>query len=188
MRVGKYVALVTGANRGIGFQVARQLAEKGCRAVLTARDPRKGIASVEELRTDNLDVEFVQLDVCKPQSVRRAVTRILDAYGHIDIVVNNAAVNLDSVPLSEISLDIVLNTFETNVCGALHLIQTVLPSMMKHRYGRIVNVSTVWGSLTEMAKLNSEHATIEAPAYRISKTALNMVTLLFARELAGTNI
>ncbi len=185
----KRVALVTGANKGIGFEVSRQLAEQGLRVVMGARDEVRGNESVSELASDGLDVQFQLIDVAEPESIRGAIKHVIQRYGRLDVLVNNAGVYLDgSAGGLAVPLDAVRRTLDVNTLGPLVACQTVAPIMKEHGYGRIVNVSSSMGSLHEMAEFDSPMNAMRAPAYRISKAALNAVTLAVAIELQASNI
>jgi NAD(P)-dependent dehydrogenase (short-subunit alcohol dehydrogenase family) len=175
------VAIVTGANRGIGRQVASDLAALGYRVLLTARNEARGRQAASALQREGLPVAFHQLDVTDATSIRRLVKTLADEHGRADVLVNNAAVNLDK-GLSPLELDLTTfrQTMETNVYGALRLTQGVIPLMQRHGYGRIVNVSSQAGRLSSPQP--------EGLAYRASKAALNMVTRVLARRLEENNI
>jgi NAD(P)-dependent dehydrogenase (short-subunit alcohol dehydrogenase family) len=177
----KRIAIVTGANRGIGFEICRQLANKNHKVILTARDAAKGNSASERLRKQNLDIDFIELDVSSQKSIEGFAGIISKNYGRADVLVNNAGIMIDrSYGIEKIPLEIIRTTFETNVMGPISLIQAILPLMHKHRYGRIVNLSSELGSLNDMGG--------GYPAYRISKTGINAVTRIFAGELQGSNI
>ena len=173
------VALVTGAIRGIGFEIARQLARLGVLTVIGSRSLAAGKTAAEPLATEGLIAPVVALDVTNPESVRAAVAETMGLFGRIDILVNNAGVMLDGVePVA--SADIVRGTFEVNVIGPMLLTQTVLPMMRDQGYGRIVNVSSGMGQLSEMG---GGH-----PAYRMSKAALNALTRVSAADAGHAGI
>jgi len=183
------IALVTGANKGIGFEIARQLAVREITVLLGARDGQKGTSARTKLSSQGLDVHFVLLDVRDPMSIQAAVGRIKDDFKRLDILVNNAGILIDSqTDIQDLSTTILQNTFETNIFGPLLLSQGCIPLMKANNYGRIVNMSSTLGSLTEMAAPDSSLAEVRSPAYRLSKTVLNGITIMLAAVLRGTNI
>ena len=185
----KRVALVTGANRGIGFETARQLARHGLTVVVSARDEDRGRAAEQHLVDQQLDAHFMLLDVTSATSIQAAMGRIEATFDRLDVLVNNAGIMIDGeTRIDELGLAVLHNTLETNAFGPLLLCQAALPLMKKHRYGRIVNIASSLGALTEIANPDSATADIQAPAYRMSKTLLNAITVLLAKELRGSNI
>jgi NAD(P)-dependent dehydrogenase (short-subunit alcohol dehydrogenase family) len=176
------VALVTGGNRGIGFEICRQLAQHGLSVVLTARDTAKGKSAVKALHDDGLDVDFQRLDVDSCRSIRACVASVAERHGRIDVLVNNAGVLIDprGSRFLDSKLDTYRDTLETNLLGPLQLAQSVVPLMKANRYGRIVNMSSGQGQLHDMGA--------GTPAYRISKTALNALTRILAAEFRESNI
>jgi NAD(P)-dependent dehydrogenase (short-subunit alcohol dehydrogenase family) len=177
------VAVVTGANRGIGFEICRQLARRGgIRVVLTARDQAKGNAAAKKLRGEGLDVDFHVLDVTSEASIHALAGWLEATCKRCDVLVNNAGIMAD--PRGSRVLDSRLQTWrdtlETNLIGPLLLIQALVPLMKRHRYGRIVNLSSGQGQLADMGP--------GTPAYRVSKTALNALTRTLAAELTGGGI
>ena len=175
------IAIVTGGNRGIGFEICRQLARMGIKVILTARDESKGKDAVRKLQYEGLDVVFYSLDITDEQSIKRLAGWVEQTFNRIDILINNAAINIDE-DCTALKADInkIKETMETNVYGPLRLCQALLPIMRKNNFGRIVNVSSGAGALNEM--------TTGSPGYRISKTALNVITKLLGNELVATNI
>ena len=170
-------ALVTGANRGIGREVCRQLAENRLRVLLGARDGAKGEAAAQEMARGGFDVEAVRLDVTDDASI----DAIRDRLGAVDVLINNAGVDYDTDQTAlAADLDRVRATFETNLFGAWRMAQAVAPGMRRRRWGRIVNVSSGAGSLASMGR--------GPPGYSASKAALNALTLLLAGELSGTGV
>jgi NAD(P)-dependent dehydrogenase (short-subunit alcohol dehydrogenase family) len=181
----KRVALVTGANKGIGLEIARGLAAKGYKVILTARDEARGRAAAEAMNKDGLDVVFHQLDVTDPAGVRRVAEFAGKQLGRLDVLVNNAGVYLDKGANGDggvlsSDLEVVKKTMEANFYGPLRLCQALVPLMQKNRYGRIVNMSSGMGQLHDMGSGSF--------AYRLSKTAINVLTRVLAAELAGSNI
>lgn len=179
----KKIAIVTGANRGLGLATCRQLAQQNIQTILTSRDTAKGQAVVEKLQAEGLSIIHHALDTTNADSMIKLGEFVKKEYGHLDILVNNAGVFIDPFENSSIfdcPLDRVQTTLETNLFGPLQLCQILIPLMKINNYGRVVNISSGLGQLSMM--------TTGYPAYRISKTALNAVTRIFADELKGTNI
>lgn len=177
------VAVVTGGNRGIGLEICRQLAQLEYRVVLTARDEAKGRAACAQLAAAGRDVIFHPLDVADDASIAGFQRYAETELGRWDALINNAGVYLDG---EKSSLDVDAATFrrtlEVNLTGVLMLSQTAIPLMRKHRYGRIVNVST------DMAAHDGALSSGDYPSYRVSKAALNALTRVMAADLRGTNI
>jgi NAD(P)-dependent dehydrogenase (short-subunit alcohol dehydrogenase family) len=177
------VALITGANRGIGFEIARQLARHGLRVVLGAREASEGDRAAAELAAEG-SVNAAAIDVGDATSVDRAIESVSERFGRIDVLVNNAGVLIDSGrTASRIALADVQKTLDVNLIGAWRVSQAVLPFMQRQRYGRIVNVSSSMGTLADVAGSGGSW-----PAYRLSKVALNALTMLLASEVRGTNV
>jgi NAD(P)-dependent dehydrogenase (short-subunit alcohol dehydrogenase family) len=173
------VALVSGGNRGIGLEVAAELAELGYRVVLGSRNLERGEQAAQELANR---VVARQLDVTNEESIDGCIEWIDGEYGRLDVLVNNAGIIGGgwSTSAVDVDLDEVRDTLETNLFGAWHLTQAALPLMRRNGYGRIVNVSSGMGQLSDMGG--------RSPAYRLSKTGLNALTRILAAELAGENI
>ncbi|MBD0343935.1 MAG: SDR family oxidoreductase [Coleofasciculus sp. Co-bin14] len=176
------IALVTGANKGIGFEIVRQLAAVGFRVFLTARDRSRGEAACAKLQQDGLQVEFLQLDVADPSSIAQLAQELASQTDRLDVLVNNAGILLDASNDSILSVDskVILKTLETNTLGPLRLTQELVPLLTKSNAGKIINVSSGGGQLTDMSDW--------APAYSLSKTALNAITGMLAAALRDKNI
>jgi NAD(P)-dependent dehydrogenase (short-subunit alcohol dehydrogenase family) len=170
------VALVTGANRGIGLEVTRQLALRGFTTVLGARDAQKGEEAASSLRQGGLEVLPIQLDVTDEQSIDSARLMVEERFGRLDVLVNNAAILYDEWQRAEnANLETVREAFETNTLGAWRMCQAFIPLLRKSKHARIVNVSSESGSLTVMGG--------GTPGYSVSKVALNALTRMLADEL-----
>jgi NAD(P)-dependent dehydrogenase (short-subunit alcohol dehydrogenase family) len=185
----KKIALVTGANKGIGFETARQLASQGITVLIGARDEQRGKEASAKLRAEGLDVQFLRLDV-NDQSMRKAARSFIeDKFGRLDILVNNAAVALDmNQKPSEVDMQTIRKTFDTNFFGVISVTQALLPLIRKSDAGRIVNVSSGLGSLTQNSDPDWEFYQVKLLAYNSSKTALNAFTVMLAAELKDTAI
>jgi len=183
------VALVTGANKGIGFEIARGLATHGFRVLIGARDAGAGAEAAALLREEGFAAEPLRIDVTDAASVRAAAADIEARCGRLDVLVNNAGISLgkDALP-SEADLDEMRRVYETNVFGVVCVIQTMLPLLRRSDAGRIVNMSTGLASLALTRGPDAPMSFSRLLAYNSSKTALNAVTVQFANELAGTPI
>ena|SRR5436190_14071338 len=175
------VALVTGANRGIGLEVCRQLAAQRLRVVLTGRDAKRARDAAGELARAGLDVSAAVLDVDDAGSIAALKKHVDAAFGTVDVLINNAAVLVgEDRSVFTTRLDDVRSTLETNVVGALAMCQAFVPDMIRRKYGRIVNVSSTAGQLSSMGTY--------APAYSISKAALNAVTRQIAAAARDSGV
>lgn len=186
----KKIALVTGANKGIGLETARQLGQKEITVLAGARDEAKANRAAEELRKEGLDVHGIVIDVNSAASIRTAAARIERDYGRLDILVNNAGVMLDDDKKkpSEQSLEVWRKTFETNLFGLIATTQAMLPLLRKSTAGRIVNLSSILGSIHFHATPGSPIYDNKLPAYNVSKSAVNAYTVQLAYELKDTMI
>src|SRR6266404_7944303 len=186
----KKIALITGANKGIGFETARQLGQKGITVLTGARDEAKATKAAEELRKAGLDVQGIVIDVNDAASIKKAAARIERDYGRLDILVNNAGVMVDDDKKkpSEQSLEAWRKTFDTNVFGLIATTQAMLPLLRKSAAGRIVNLSSILGSNTLHSDPQSPIYDMKLPAYNVSKSAVNAYTVQLAYELKDTPI
>ena len=185
------VALVTGANKGIGFEVARQPGEAGCTVVIGTRNPELGRTAAAKLLEQRVDARFVALDVDQERTVETAAAILASDFGCLDILVNNAgiiAVRDGDGPPSTAKAAAVERTLHTNFLGALIVTQAMLPLLRKSPAGRIVNVSSGLGSLEYNGDPNWEFANTKHLGYSASKAALNMLTVQLAFELRDTGI
>lgn len=184
------IALVTGANKGIGLETVRQLANQGIQTVLASRDAGRGQSAVKSLIAEGLPVEFVQLDVTDSASIARAASDVEKRHGRLDILVNNAGVffeQLDRKP-SEQTIESWRKTFDVNVFGLIEVTQAFLPLLRKSKSARVVNVSSRLGSITDQSDPNSPYFDFKVPAYNVSKAAVNAWTVQLAHELRGSRI
>jgi len=178
------ISLVTGANKGIGFEVARQLGQAGHRVLLGARDVSRGQQAATILQAEGLDVRYIALDLSDPASLTAAATDIEANEGRLDVLVNNAGISLqgDGLP-GTADLAVVRQIFETNFFGAVAVTQALLPLLKKSRAGRVVNVSSGLGSITLNNDPTWDYAAVKLLGYNGSKAAMNMFTVLLAAEL-----
>jgi NAD(P)-dependent dehydrogenase (short-subunit alcohol dehydrogenase family) len=181
------VALVTGANKGIGYEIARQLARLGFTVIVGARDKQRGQVAARQLLEEGLDAEFLLLDVTDEGSIDNAAHAIDQWHGALDVLVNNAAIAEDDGPPSQLDLAVLRRTYDTNVFGVFAVTKAMLPLLGRSPAGRIVNMSSGAGSLTLTSRPDwrPEWNTL---AYNSSKSAVNAMTVHFATELRTTSI
>jgi len=185
------IALITGANKGLGFEMARQLGQAGVTVVLGARDAGKGEAATAQLRAEGIDARFVKLDVTNPEDHEAAAAFLEKNFGRLDILINNAGMSVDgwgAGKLSTTTSDIIHRTFETNFFAPVALTRTLLPLILKSEAGRIVNMSSILGSHTLHSDPNSPIYNFKSLSYDASKAALNSFTIHLAYELKDTKI
>lgn len=187
----KKIALITGANKGIGFEIARQLGAQGITVLVGARDQARGEDAVGKLRSEGVDARAVQIDVTDQATIDGAARSINDTYGRLDILVNNAGISTRewATPPSELDIAALRKTYETNFFGVFAVTKAMLPLLRRSAAGRIVNMSSEMGSLTLHSDINSVFGQLPPTlAYNSSKTALNALTVFFAKELRATNV
>ncbi|MGK8524317.1 SDR family oxidoreductase [Nocardia asteroides] len=184
-------ALITGANKGIGYETARQLAARGMTVLVGARDAARGAAAAGKLEAEGLDARFLRLDVTDADSVGRAAAWIEEKFGRLDVLVNNAGIagrlDGDGKP-SSTALSTLREVYEINVFGVVGVTNAMLPLLRRAEAGRIVNVSSEVGSLALTMDPDGPMWPMAAIAYPSSKTALTMVTAMYAKELWDTPI
>jgi NAD(P)-dependent dehydrogenase (short-subunit alcohol dehydrogenase family) len=183
------IALITGANKGIGLETARQFGARGFTVLAGARDQERGLEAERELRADGVDARFVSLDVTLDAPVREAADWIEREYGRLDILVNNAGIARGN-PASETDLDTMREVYEVNVFGVIRVTNAMLPLLRRAPAARIVHVSSEVGSISSMTDPASPLAQMPMAslAYPSSKSALNMITAIYAKELRDTPI
>jgi NAD(P)-dependent dehydrogenase (short-subunit alcohol dehydrogenase family) len=188
------VALITGASKGLGFETAYQLGMKGYTVIVTARTQQKSNKSADALKSKGINAVGMQLDVVNINDIDNISKSINEHFGKLDVLINNAGVQLDfpgfmpGNSTETVSMDILKQTFEINYFAPITLTQKLLPLLKKSSAGRIVNVSSIMGSLTLHADLNSPIYGIKLLAYNSSKTALNQFTLHLAEALKDTPV
>ncbi len=176
------IALVTGANRGIGLAVCRLLArDHAIRVILTSRNIPAGESAAQRLRAEGLNIAYCPLDVADSASVEAARQHVETHFGRLDMLINNAAVYPDEgVNFFDLSLEMLRQSFDINTFGPFLTCQAFVPMMRRQNYGRVVNISSEYGALSQMSK--------HPVAYRMSKAALNAMTRILADEVSGYNI
>ncbi len=187
----KKTALITGANKGIGFETARQLGKQDITVLVGARDSKKGNRAAEELRNEGVDAHALLIDVSDSASIKAAVDQVGRDFGRLDILINNAGVMLDDrkASVSQQKLEMWRRTFDTNVFGLIETTEAFLPLLRKSEAARIVNLSSILGSTEYHATPGSPiYGNKDTPAYNVSKAAVNAFTVQLAHELQGTGI
>ncbi|MFD7154445.1 SDR family NAD(P)-dependent oxidoreductase [Kribbella sp. NPDC059898] len=183
------VALVTGANKGIGKEIARQLGALGFTVLVGSRDVERGAVAVKELVAEGHDAVALAVEVTSPESVGTAVAAVESAYGRLDVLVNNAAIiPAGDGAVSEVAGDVLRSAFETNVIGLVGVTQAFLPLLRRAERARVVNLSTSLASFAQVGDPESRMSTVLTLGYNASKAAVNMVTVMLANELRGTGI
>ena len=185
------IALITGANKGIGFEVARQLGSTGITVLIGARDNGRSDAAVAALKKEGIDARPVEIDVSNEASVMAAAKKISEDFGRVDILVNNAGIMTEMAAGTrpkDLSLETLKQTFDTNVFGAFAVIKHFVPLLKKSRSPRIINVSSTLGSLNAMSDSSHPMHGVNFAAYNASKTALNALTVALSKDLAAERI
>ncbi len=179
------VALITGANKGIGLEIARQLGRQGVTVVLGSRDSGRGRAAAEQLKGEGIDAHTVKLEVTDADDVAALPDYLKENFGRLDILVNNAGVLED---MQGVSAQVFRDTFEANVIAPYFLTQALLPLLQEAPAGRIVNQSSILGSLAVNSAPDQIPPEFLLPMYNSSKAALNMLTVIQSRHLSGSNL
>jgi NAD(P)-dependent dehydrogenase (short-subunit alcohol dehydrogenase family) len=188
--MAKKVVFITGANKGIGYEVARQLAANEFIVLLGARNPQRGEAAANKLRAEG-EVHFVPIDVTDERSIAAAAEMVLKQWGKVDVLVNNAGIILElsaKIRPAALELTMLKETFKTNLFGAFAVIRHFLPLLKQSETVQIINVSSTLGSLASMADPNNMYFGSNALAYNASKSALNAITVAFAKDLVSEKI
>jgi NAD(P)-dependent dehydrogenase (short-subunit alcohol dehydrogenase family) len=192
MATEKKVAFITGGNRGIGLETARQLGKQGVKVVIGSRDLEKGKVVADKLRAEGADVDVIRFDITKAADYQEAYNYFDKNFGRLDILINNAGVSKESFGApnnaSSVTSSVLRETFDTNFFGTIELTQKLLPLIKKAPEGRIVNLSSILGSLALHADPASPIYGFKALAYDASKSALNAFTVHLAAELKDTKI
>jgi NAD(P)-dependent dehydrogenase (short-subunit alcohol dehydrogenase family) len=182
------IALVTGANKGIGYEIARALLADGAIVILGCRDPTKGSTAARQLSGNGAAVS-IELDVTRGPTLETAAQYLETTYGRLDVLVNNAGISVEPrLPPSQADLDRIREVYETNVFGVIAVIKTMLPLLLRSHAGRIVNMSSSLGSLSLTSDPEAPWSKFGLLGYNTSKTALNGITVQFANELKHTPI
>ncbi|CAN5475933.1 SDR family oxidoreductase [soil metagenome] len=183
------VCLVTGANRGLGREIARRLAANGAFVYLAARHADEAAMAEAEFRREGFDVVGIAMDMTRAEQIAVAASRVASEKGRLDVLVNNAGVLIRSgQPPSKVPMQDIRDTLDTNLLGSIAVMQAFIPLLKASDAGRIVNVSSGLGSIAQCSDAMYEYAPYKTLAYSVSKAALNAATVLFAEELANTRI
>ena len=189
MQALKKVALITGANKGIGFEVARQLAKSGWTVLAAARDEELGKQAVAKLQAEGLDVQFIQIDLEAPESAVLAAETTRAQFGKLDLLINNAGISShDDGPPSKVGLEAVRKTMNTNFIGTVAVTQAMLPLLQAAGRAQIINVSSELGCISQQTNPDWKYAPVKVLAYCASKAALNMLTVQLAYEFRDGSI
>jgi NAD(P)-dependent dehydrogenase (short-subunit alcohol dehydrogenase family) len=189
MQESKKVGLVTGANKGIGFEVARQLGKAGWTVLAGARNEELARQAVEKLLAEGLDVHFIQLDLDAPESAVKAAQSIRERFGKLNVLINNAGVSSKGDgPPSKVDLEVVKKTMNTNFLGTVAVTQAMLPMLQAAAKAQIINVSSELGSISQQTNPAWKYAPVKVLAYCASKAALNLLSVQLAYEFRDENI
>ncbi|MEV0648798.1 SDR family oxidoreductase [Phytomonospora sp. NPDC050363] len=182
------IALITGANKGIGLEIARGLGKAGVTVLVGARSPERGEAAVGTLRAEGHKAEFVRIDVTDAETIAAAAQVVEEVHGRLDILVNNAAVlnRQEGWVVTETPVAAVRDTYETNVFGVIAVTNAFVPLLERSAEPRIVNVSSEVGSFEMMTNPDSPYYMLKGVGYQASKAALNAVTIAYSKHFAGT--
>ena len=189
MQTAKRVALITGANKGIGFEVAHQLGKAGWTVLAAARNEQLGQQAVEKFRAEGLDVHFIHVDLDAPETALAAAEALRDKFGKLDVLINNAGIAPQGDgPPSKASLDAVKRTMQTNFIGTLAVTQAMLPLLQAAGKAQIINVSSELGCISQQNNPEWKYAPVKVLGYCASKAALNMLSVQLAYEFRDGSI
>ena len=189
MQAAKKVALITGANKGIGFEVARQIAGAGWTVFAAARNEELGKQAAEKLQAEGLDVHFIRIDLDAPETASTAADTVRTQFGKLDLLINNAAIAMaGDGPPSKVSLEAVGKTMATNYGGTVAVTQAMLPLLQQAGKAQIINVSSELGSISQQTDPAWKYAPVKVLGYCASKAALNMFTVQLAYEFRDGSI
>ena len=189
MQGSKKIAVVTGANKGIGFEVARQVAQAGWKVFAAARSPELGTEAAAKLQAEGLDVEFLHIDLGSPETAQNAASKIRETVGKLDVLINNAGIasQLDGLP-SKADLQAVKNLMETNFIGTAGVTQAMIPLLQAAGKAQVINVSSELGCISEQLNPSWKYYPVKALGYCASKAALNMLSVQLAYEFRDGSI
>lgn len=177
------ITLITGANRGMGFELAKEIGEHGHHILVGARNQKSGEEAVWKLQNLGIQADFIQLDVTDKTSIQRAAKKIDETFGYLSILINNAGIGLDKfIKPSELSTDIMRKDFDVNFFGLIDVTQAMLPLLKKSKSAKIINMSSMMGSLTASVTEGYSIYGVTAVGYQASKSAVNMFTVQLAKE------
>lgn len=185
----KKITLITGANKGMGFELARELGKSGQYILIGARNEELGNDAVRKLVAEGIECEIVRIDVTNSETIEKSFEYINDKFGYLDILINNAGIALDNYEKpSTISVDIIRKDFDVNFFGLIETTQKMIPLLKKSPSAKIINISSAVGSLTMASDPTTSIYQHSAVGYQASKTSVNMFTVDLANELKTTNI
>lgn len=185
----RQLTLITGADRGMGFELALELGHLGQHILVAARNADKGNAAVTQLRAQGIEADLLELDVTDEKSIHRAATTVTQQFGHLDVLINNAGIALDNYEKpSTLPIDIIRKDFDVNFFGLVMVTQAFIPLLRQAPFAKILNISSTVGSLTLASDPTTSIYQHSAMGYQASKTAVNMFTVDLANELKTTNV
>jgi len=183
------ITLITGADKGIGFETAQALGKKGQHVLIGARNQERGEKAVKQLKAAGIKADFVQLDVTKKEQIKAAAKQIQADYGYLSILINNAGIAMDHhEPASQLSTDTIRQDFDVNYFGLIDVTQAMIPLLKAGKPAKIINLSSNMGSMGLASDPNSRFYKVNSLGYQSSKAAVNFATIIFSKELAADGI